>query len=808
MIFLDTVILLAILLSLAALRTPILIWTILVGLVLVIVTFLNHFNLLFIIFCWLLFISAALFAHLKKQRIQYIVKPLIQTMQKQMPTISRTEREAIEAGNVWWEKELFAGRPKWKPFLAMPTSTLTQAEQAFLENQVETLCGMLDDWQIVTQDKDMPKEVWDYLKQERFFGLVIPKEYGGHGFSALTHSNVVIKIASRSISAAVNTMVPNSLGPGELLVHYGTDEQKNYYLPRLAHGEEIPCFALTAPEAGSDAGSITDSGIVCQQEYNGQQTLGMKLTWDKRYITLAPVATLLGLAFRLYDPDHLLGEKEDIGITLCLIPTHLPGVEIGDRHWPLHLAFMNGPTRGHDVFVPLNAIIGGPSMAGQGWRMLMECLSIGRSISLPALSTASAKLAYRMTGAYAKLRKQFNTSIAHFEGIEEALSYIAGYTYLLEAARIMTVSAVDQHIKPAIASAIAKYTMTEMARHIISKAMDIQAGYGIQVGPRNFLAHPYLSIPVSITVEGANILTRNLIIFGQGAIRCHPYILREIELFSEKNAVDTLDNLLLSHLGYVLSNLARSFSFGITGGYIAFSPIRGPVARYYRQLTRMSTALALLSDLVMLILGGSLKRKERISARLADILSQLYLASAVLKYYQDQGQPTTDLIYVKWSVEMCLYEMQVACDELFANFPIRWLGKLLRGIIFPWGVAYSKPKDRLSHDIVQSMLAPTALRERLTQEIYIAKPDTDAMRRIETAFHKMPQIDELGKKFQLAIRQRKLPCLGTMKEQLKAAVNAAILTESEAEALAEFNQLYKEVIKVNEFSFDLNSIVI
>lgn len=808
MAIMDVVILIAVVLGLASMRANQVIWIAVMGVVLLFLSLFGHLSFLILFPCWLVFIAAALFVQMKNYRLRYFTKPLMQKLQKRMPAISRTEREAIEAGDVWWEKDLFCGRPQWKKLLAIPQPQLTDEELNFLNTSVETLCTMIDDWQIVSQDHDLSPAVWSYLKRERFLGMVIPKEYGGHGFSALAHSTIIIKIATRSISAAVNTMVPNSLGPAELLLHYGTSEQKDYYLPRLARGEEIPCFALTGPDAGSDAGSITDTGIVCRGNYEGNQVLGIRLTWDKRYITLAPVATVLGVAFRLYDPDHLLGMQEDVGITLALIPAAHAGVQIGNRHLPLHLAFMNGPTRGKDVFIPIDWIIGGVDMAGKGWKMLMECLSVGRSISLPALGTACGKLSYRVTGAYASLRKQFNTSIAHFEGVGEALSQIGGLTYLLEACRIMTVGAVDQKIKPSTVSAIAKYHMTEMARQIINHAMDIHAGQGIQVGPRNFLAHAYLAMPISITVEGANILTRNLIIFGQGAIRCHPYVLQEVELLAaEGDKEQELDRLLLSHMGYTLSHLARNIWGGLTGGKLFFSPVRGKTARYYRQLTRMSAALALLADVSMMILGGSLKRKEHISARLGDMLSELYLASTVLKYYHDQAQPVSDLCYVTWCIETCLSRIQIACDDLLDNFPMRWLGKLLRWLIFPFGTAYRKPRDTVSQDVVDSMLMPSELRDRVTRHCYVSQSPQDAIHRLEDAFAKRLHIDPIAKKFQNAIRNGTVSSQGDFEERAKAALEVGILTADEFNDLCDFEVLRREVIQVNEFSLDLRSII-
>lgn len=808
MVFMQVAILLAVVLALAYLRAIIWCWTFCIGFVLLLLTLFSSIGFISITLCWLIYIAAVLFATVKTLRISYFTKPLIKILEQRMPSISVTEREAIHAGDVWWERDLFCGRPRWKKMLSNPPPKLNEEEEKFLANQVETLCAMLDDWQIVNNDHDLPPSVWQYLKDEKFFGMIIPKKYGGHGFSALAHSSIVVKIATRSLSAAVNTMVPNSLGPAEMLLNYGTEQQKNDYLPRLASGEEIPCFALTAPEAGSDASSIIDKGIVCRGQFEGKEVLGIRLTWDKRYITLAPVATLLGLVVHLYDPERLLGVKNDIGITLCLIPTTHPGVEIGNRHLPLHLAFMNGPTRGKDVFIPIDWIIGGVEMAGQGWRMLMECLSIGRSISLPALSTACGKLAYRMTGAYAGIRKQFNTAIANFEGIEEALGEMAGLTYTLEACRMMTAGAVDQHIRPSIVSAIAKYHMTEMARRVMNHAMDVHGGHMIQAGPRNYLAHGYMALPVSITVEGANILTRNLIIFGQGAIRCHPYILREIELLTanDENKVKKLDKLLLSHIGYVISNVVRNLFCGLTGGKLLISPVSGYTAPYYRQLTRMSAALALLSDTSMILLGGGLKRRERISARLGDMLSELYLASCVLKYDQDNHKQAHDMSYVRWSVEMCLYRLQIACHELLQNFPNKLLGKLLKWLIFPYGLAYQKPRDELYHTIVSYMLSPSDFRDRLTKYCYLGQKQ-DATYRLEEALALRVKLDPILKKFQVALRSGLIENNRDTEESLQSALEIGVLTQNEVNVLREYYILEKDVIQVNEFSFDLKSVI-
>jgi acyl-CoA dehydrogenase len=809
MALVDFVILLAVILGLAYVSVAIWVWTLTIAAVLVLISIFGHLGVLLLTLFWLMFLAAALFANLSKLRTQYFTTPLVKRLQDHIPAISLTEQQAIEAGDVWWEKDLFCGHPNWKKLLSIPTPTLTAEELDFIENQVETLCGMLNDWEITMELYDLPAEVWEYLKKERFFGMVIPKEYGGRGFSALAHSTVVLKIATRCLAAAVNTMVPNSLGPGELLLHYGTDEQKKFYLPRLVNGEEMPCFALTSPTVGSDAGAMIDTGIVCRGMYEGKEILGMRLSWDKRYITLAPVATVLGLAFRMFDPEHLLGDKEDIGITVALIPTSHEGVEIGHRHMPMHIPFMNGPTRGKDVFIPLDWIIGGVSMAGKGWQMLMESLSIGRSISLPALSTACGKLCYRSTGAYARVRKQFNTSISNFEGVDEALAQIAGLLYTQEATRIMTVGAVDLNISPAIASAIAKYEMTEMGRQIVNHAMDIHGGHAIQMGPRNFLANPYMATPVSITVEGANILTRNLIVFGQGAIRCHPFILQEIALFPKTDAKSRaeLDKVLMKHVGFVITNIVRNFICGWTGGLLLLAPVRGPTAKYYRQLSRMSAAMALLSDTSMMLLGGKLKRKERLSARLGDILSQLYMGSAVLKYFQDNKQPQSDLDNVKWSIQHCLYEIQIAIDEIFDNFPIRWIVPILKFLIFPWGRAYRKPSDKMDYNILIPMLAKSELRDRITRYCYVGTDDNDPLKRLDDAMDARNSLEANVKKFNSIIKAGTIPGHLAFSEGVNRALKAGALTQEEAKSLLKYDELEQQVVKVDEFSLDFRTVL-
>src|SRR5579871_3846207 len=659
---------------------------------------------------WVVFLVLALVLNIQPLRRMLITDRLLGWFRKVLPPISETERIAIDAGNTWWDADLFTGRPDWKKLLAVPAPALSDEEQAFLDGPVEEFCKSLDDWQITHELFDLPPAAWEQIKKHRFFGMIIPKQYGGHGFSALAHSTVVMKIGTRSTSAAVTVMVPNSLGPGELLMHYGTEEQKSYYLPRLARAEEIPCFALTGPYVGSDAGALPDIGIVCKGTYKGNETLGFRVSWDKRYITLAPVATILGVAFKAYDPDHLLGDKDDLGITLALIPTNLPGVEIGTRHNPLNAAFMNGPTRGKDVFIPFDCLIGGTEYIGQGWKMLMNCLSVGRAISLPALGTGAGKHTSRVTGAYARVRKQFRVPIGKFEGVEEALARIGGLTYRMDAARRLTAGALDRGEKPSVLSAILKYHCTEGMRQVLGDAMDIHGGRGVMMGPRNYLARGYQAVPVSITVEGANILTRSMIIFGQGAIRAHPYLLQEMEAASSEDhakAAVEFDRALFAHIGFTISNAARALFLGLTGALFTPAPVSGPTARYYRQLSRMSAAFTFTADVGLLMLGGEMKRREKLSARYGDILSHLYLASATLKQFEEQGRPAADLPLVEWACQDSLYAMQQALEGLLRNFPSRPVAWAMRALVLPLGRPYAPAPDRLGHKVAKLLLEPS-----------------------------------------------------------------------------------------------------
>ncbi|MFV3304601.1 acyl-CoA dehydrogenase [Pseudomonas sp. NY15181] len=720
-----------------------------------------------------------------------------------LPPMSDTEREAIEAGTVWWDGQLFSGRPDWSTLLAYPRAQLSEEEQAFVDGPTEQLCAMVSDHDI-GQRMDLPPEAWAFIKAQGFFGLIIPKEYGGKGFSALAHSQVVMKLASRSGDLASTVMVPNSLGPAELLLHYGTDAQRQRYLPRLATGEEIPCFALTSPQAGSDAGGMTDIGIVCRGQWNGEEVLGLRLTWEKRYITLGPVATLLGLAFKCHDPDHLLGEEEDLGITLALIPTDTPGVEIGRRHLPLGAAFMNGPNAGRDVFVPLDAIIGGAQMIGKGWMMLMNCLSVGRSISLPAVGTSAAKTGSYVSGRYARIREQFNVPLAAFEGIQEALARLGGNAWMMDSARILTASAVDLGEKPSVLSAILKYHLTERGRECIAHAMDIHGGKGIIMGPNNYLGRAWQSAPIFITVEGANILSRNLMIFGQGAIRCHPYVLKEMELAHREDqdqAEREFDQLLLNHIGFAVGNAASSLLLGL--GLGSFDQVPGDrLSRpYYRALNRLAAAFALLADVSMMLLGGELKRRERLSARLGDALSHLYLGSAALKRYHDQDNPEYLQPLLRWALEENLCKAEAALAGLIDNFPNRPFACLLRMLVLPLGRRHRGPGDKLDAEIAAILGAPleNPALQAIIQGAFLPSDPQDPIGKLGVAYDQLVEAAPLQDKLRQALRDgRVIPAAG--QSPIDAARDAGVLEGNEAEALHEAERARRAVIDVDDFA--------
>ena len=728
---------------------------------------------------------------------------VLKIFRKILPQVSQTEQEALDAGTVWWDGELFSGNPNWQKLLAYPKPTLTAEEQSFLDNETETLCSMLDDWDITHVRQDLPPQVWQYIKDKGFFGMIIPKAYGGLEFSAQMHSAVVTKISSRCLSGAITVMVPNSLGPAELLLHYGTPEQKEKYLRGLAQGREVPCFALTGPFAGSDAGSIPDYGIVCRGEFGGQKdVLGLRVTWEKRYLTLAPVATLLGLAFKLLDPEHLVGSETERGITLALIPTNTPGVNVGRRHFPLNSAFQNGPTSGKDVFIPMDFIIGGEERIGQGWRMLMECLAAGRSISLPASATGGSKMAARVSGAYARVRKQFKLPIGKFEGVEEALARIGGNTYVMDAARKFTAQAIDMGEKPSVISAIVKYHCTERGRTVINDAMDVHGGKGICMGPNNYLARGYQQMPIGITVEGANILTRNMIIFGQGAIRAHPYVLKEIQAAQDtdmERAVRNFDAALIGHITFSMSNAARALIFGLTGGYGIPVPTYDSTRHYYQQLTRYSSAFALAADVSMLVLGGSLKRQEKISARLGDVLSQLYLCSATLKRFEDEGCQLADLPLLHWSLKDALYKIQLALDGVLQNFSSRIAAFLLRRLIFPFGMCQTPPSDKLGHKVSSLLLQPGPVRDRLTAGIYLPTDENDVVGALEASLLSTLACELFNSKLEDARKTGHLKALGEL-ERIFEARDKSIITVKESQLLEHDYALRRKVIMVDDFS--------
>ena len=752
-----------------------------------------------------IFAVLALLLNLPSLRRALISNRILAVYRRILPDMSQTEKEAIDAGTVWWDADLFSGKPDWDKLLAVKEPKLTAEEQAFLDGPVEELCRMCDDWEISHERQDLPPHVWQFIKDKGFLGMIIPKKYGGLGFSALAHSAVVMKLSTRSAAAAITVMVPNSLGPGELLLHYGTEAQKDHYLPRLAKGQEIPCFALTNPEAGSDAASIPDYGVVCKGTFQGKEVLGMRVTWDKRYITLGPVATLLGLAFRLYDPEKLISEKEDLGITCALVPTHTPGVNIGRRHLPLNAVFQNGPNSGKDVFMPLDWIIGGPEYAGKGWMMLMGCLAAGRAISLPTSSVGGVKALTRFTGAYARVRSQFRTPIGKLEGVEEALGRIAAHCYMMDATRVMTAGAVDLGEKPAVLSAIAKYHMTERARACVNDAMDIHGGKGICLGPNNWIGRGYQMTPIAITVEGANILTRTLIIFGQGAIRAHPYVLREMRAAKEMQgaaAAREFDDALMSHIGHVVSNGVRAFVYGVT--HASFAPVPRNSAKetrhYFRHISRLSAAFAFLADMSMLAMGGALKRKEKISGRLGDVLSMMYLVSATLKRYEDQGRLREDLPLVRWSVRDALYHAQQAIDQILSNFPVKALATLLRWTVFPLGTPWRPPLDSRNHECARIALEPGAARDRLTAGMFVPKGD-DATGQLEAAFLATVACEPIEKKLREAVKSGALqPKSGV--DTATRAHEQGVLSLEELQAWQRKEALRKNVIKVDDFPQD------
>ena len=751
---------------------------------------------------WLLLLAFWLL-NVPPLRIALLSGPFMKTYRRLLPSMSPTERDALEAGTVWWDGELFTGAPRWQKLLAAQAPQLSAAEQAFLDGPCEELCHLIDDWDITHRRADLPPHVWEFLKSRGFFAMIIPRQYGGLAFSAYAHSCVLAKIASRSATVSSTVAVPNSLGPAELLHHYGTQEQKNYYLPRLARGEEVPCFALTGPRAGSDAAAIPDTGSVCRGLWMGREIIGLKLNFSKRYITLAPVATVIGLAFRMFDPERLLGGAVDLGITCALIPRTTAGLVIGRRHFPLNVPFQNGPIQGKDVFVPLDVLIGGTKMAGQGWRMLVEQLSVGRCISLPSNATGGAQAAIWATGAYARIRRQFNMPIGYFEGVESVIARMVGLTYTMDAARSVTAGAIDGGEKPSVPSAMLKYHVTEMGRQVANDAMDVQGGKGICLGPKNYLGRGYQVIPIAITVEGANLLTRSLIIFGQGAVRCHPFVLKEMNAARNPDrtrGVDDFDRALFGHIGFTLSNAARSLVMGLTLARFTAAPVKGPTARYYQHIARFSASFAFAVDVAMLTLGGYLKKKENLSARLGDVLSCMYLASMVLKHYENRGRRPAELPVVEWACRYLLYRAQEQLHGFLRNFPSRFFAGIMRMLVFPRGLTYSAPSDRLGSELATLIMNPTEAREELCRFIYKAVEPNNPLGLLQEALRLAPACESIEKRIRVeGIKTGRVTALDAP-GQIQQALAAQIISATEAAALQDYDAKVMDLINVDDFA--------
>ena len=753
-------------------------------------------------FLWMLMVLLWLI-NLVPLRKRVVTRPFMKTYLKLLPAMSQTEKEALEAGTVWWDGELFTGAPRWEKLLTSQVPRLSPAEQAFIDGPVEELCRLIDDWDITHRRADLPPHVWEFLKSRGFFAMIIPKQYGGLAFSAYAHSCVLAKIASRSTTASSTVAVPNSLGPAELLHHYGTEEQKNYYLPRLARGEEVPCFALTGPRAGSDAAAIPDTGSVCRGIWNGREIIGIKLNFSKRYITLAPVATVIGLAFRMFDPGGLLGEKIDLGISCALIPRATPGLVIGRRHFPLNIPFQNGPLQAKDMFVPLDVLIGGTKMAGQGWRMLVEQLSVGRCISLPSNATGAAQAAIWATGAYARIRRQFNMPIGYFEGVESVIARMVGLTYTMDAARSVTAGAIDGGEKPSVPSAMLKYHVTEMGRQVANDAMDVQGGKGICLGPKNYLGRGYQVIPIAITVEGANLLTRNLIIFGQGAVRCHPFVLTEMNAARDPDrarGVDEFDRALFGHIGFTLSNAARSLVMGLTLARFTRAPVKGPTARYYQHIVRFSASFAFAVDVAMLTLGGYLKKKENLSARLGDVLSCMYLASMVLKHYENRGRASAELPIVEWACRNLLYRAQEQLHGFLRNFPNRFFAAVMHMLVFPRGLTYTAPSDRLGRSLAAIVMNPGEAREELCRFVYKSAEPNNPLGLLQEALRLAPVCEAIEKRIRVeGVKTGRVSALDTP-GQIQQALGAGIISSAEAAALQDYDAKVMDIINVDDFA--------
>lgn len=753
-----------------------------------------------VVVAWLLW-AGMVALNIGNLRRRYLTGPVFAFFRKALPTMSQTERDALAAGTVWWDAELLSGQPDWRKLLGLPMHPFSEAEQAFLDGPVNELCAMVNEWEVSHVTGDLPPVAWEFIKCQGFLGIIIPKRYGGLEFSARAHSEIMMKLATRSGTAAVTCMVPNSLGPAELLLRYGSETQKDYYLPRLARGEEIPCFALTNPYAGSDAAGIPDVGVVCEGEFEGRRVLGMRVTWDKRYITLGPVATVLGLAFQLHDPDGLLGGNADVGITLALIPTDHPGVVIGRRHYPARQAFQNGPNSGRDVFIPMDWVIGGRERCGDGWRMLMNCLAAGRSISLPASSTGVLKICARATGVYSALRQQFNLPLHRFEGVQEALARIAVNTYLIDAARNVTAAALDAGEEPSVLSAVLKYQATERMRATVNDAMDVHGGRAVCDGPSNYLFQAYMAAPVAITVEGANILTRSLIIFGQGAIRCHPWLQREMDavaIADPHTALARFDEAFMSHAGHLLTNLARAAFRNLTAGLIGSDPSIGEVNQWYAQIERASASFALVADCSLAQLGGALKRREMLSGRFADILSELYLVCCALRHFEDGGRRASELPILEYAMRQGLHAVQQRLDEILQNLPERGIAWGLRRVVFPWGRRWARPNDELTRTVANLLAESQELRARLSAGMYLNDDVDDVLGRLDHALELSRQAAPLLRRVRQAEREGQVTAHGI--DLPAAAERAGVLTALEAEQLRGYERALRRAIDVDDFT--------
>jgi acyl-CoA dehydrogenase len=771
------------------------------GFYLVLLSSLSQVNFILVLIYWVLF--GLFLGFLFNQSFQRrLMAPIFKRVGKLMPSLSATEREALESGTVGWEGELFAGRPNWTTLLNYAKPKLSKAEQAFLEGPVTTLCGMINEWEMTHYQLNIPDNIWDFIKSEGFFGLIIPKKYGGKGFSAYAHALILSRLAGCSISVASAVSVPNSLGPAELLLEYGTQEQRDHYLPRLAKGEEVPCFGLTGPDVGSDASSMPDNGVIVERSINGKKVIGILLNFNKRYITMGPIATVIGLAFRLFDPDQIMSKRKDLGITVALVPMKTPGVEYGRRHFPLNAVFPNGPVRGKEVFVPIDSIVGGFKMAGKGWSMLVERLAVGRAVSLPSISLGTVQMGVAVTGAYARVREQFGLPIGRFGGVEERLARMLGYYYILLATRNFTVASIDAGEAPAVPSAISKYQLTEMGRRVGMDAMDIHGGKGICLGPKNYLGRAYQQLPIGITVEGANILTRSMIIFGQGAIRCHPYILSEINAVQNPDKVAGLEQFssaVLSHLGYFLSNKARTFVFGLTNGRFSSAP-ESSAKRYYQQLNRMTAAFALVADACMMYMGGAMKRKEKISGRLGDVLSMCYMASTVLKQFHEHKEPEEELPILEWSCRYLMVQAEEQLSEIIRNFPNRIIRGMLRIVVFPLGRWNRLAGDRLVGQLARIMISPSRLRSHLIQNTYLPEEDLSNIPGVlEKALKQVNKLQNIITKLNKAVKAGQVVGL-TFAERIDSAEKQHVLTKIQAEALREYNHLRELIISVDDFS--------